>query len=160
MIDPVGQELHQNASVQKRWKNSQFNLDQAFLRSDGYRENSAMRRHYIQASERWNYQPGNELKVLAFYSDLHYRTPGGLNEGQYLQNPRQARSAAGPNPGAVDQKAGIENEAFFGGVSHEAYITPGLRHVVSIFGSKTNFENPFITNYEVRDENNYGTRTY
>lgn len=177
LVDPVGQQpdssrlkfgissgsygmVHQNASLQQRHKTSQFNLDQAFQRSDGYRENSAMRRHYLQASERWSYRPGSALKALAFYSNLHYRTPGGLNEAQYLKNPRQARQAAGPNPGAVEQQAGIENETIFGGLSHEAQITPMLRHVVSVFGSRTHFENPFITNYEVRDENNYGTRTY
>lgn len=177
LIDLVGQQLdssllkfsissgsygmvHQNLSVQKRWKDSQFNLNQAFQRSDGYRENSAMRRHYIQASERWNYNSSNELKVLALLANLNYRTPGGLNEDQYEEDPSQARPAAGPNPGAVEQKAGIENGTFFGGVSHEANITGNLRHIASVFGSHTAFENPFITNYEVRGENNYGIRTY
>lgn len=177
LIDPVGQRpdssnykfgmragsygtLHQNFSMQKRSNNSQFNLNQAFQKSDGYRENSAMRRNYIQASERWNYSPANELKVLAFYADLNYRTPGGLNEAQYLEDPSQARQPAGPNPGAVEQKAGIENETFFGGISHEAKITENLRHVASVFGSNTAFENPFITNYEERKEKNFGVRTY
>lgn len=152
--------VHQNASIGKRWKNAQFNLNQSFIRSDGYRENTAMRRHYLQMSQQWRYTPNNELKVLAFYSNHNYRTPGGLNEAQYKENPRQARPAAGPIPGAVEQKAGIKNETFFGGISHESYITPNIRHVASVFGSYTDFENPFITNYEVRDEGNYGARTY
>lgn len=178
LIDPVGIErrdssmirfgissgsyglVHQNASIGKQFKNSQFNLNQAFIRADGYRENAAMRRHYLQASQQWRYNPNNELKVLAFYSNMDYRTPGGLNEAQYEENPRQARPAAGPIPGAVEQKAGIENETIFGGISHEAYITPNIRHVASVFGSHTDFENPFITNYEIRDESNYGVRTY
>ena len=124
--------VHQNVSVQKHSKNSLFNLEQSFLRSDGYRENSAMRRHFIQASERWNYNKSNELKVLGFYANLDYRTPGGLNEEQHAENSRQARPAAGSNPGAVEQKARIENETFFGGISHESNITSSLRHVAEV----------------------------
>lgn len=152
--------LHQDASLQKRWNTSQFNLNQAFFRSDGYRENAAMRRHYIQASEKWNYRPGSELKFLGFFASHKYETPGGLTAEQYLEDPRQARPAAGPNPGAAEQKAGIENETVFGGISHKFNLTKNFRHLISLFGSHTDFENPFITNYEVRDETNYGVRTY
>ncbi|HYH55218.1 MAG TPA: TonB-dependent receptor, partial [Anseongella sp.] len=152
--------VHQSAALQQRAEKSRFSLNQAFLRSDGYRENSAQRRHYLQASHRWDYRPGKELKVLAFYADQEYATPGGLNEEQYRNDPRQARPAAGPNPGAVEQQAGIENQTFFGGISHASQIGGRLRHVVSVFGSHTDLENPFITNYEVRDEDNYGFRTY
>jgi iron complex outermembrane receptor protein len=177
LIDPVGRSrdslgvelgvsagsygmVHQNSSLQLLGEESQFNLDQAFMRSDGYRENSVMRRHYVQAMEQWNYNESNELKLFAFYSDLHYETPGGLNAEQYSEDPRQARQAAGPNPGAVEQQAGIFNQTLFGGISHEAFFGRNLRHVVSVFGSLTDFENPFITNYEFRDENNFGGRTY
>lgn len=177
LIDPVGRSfdslgvalgisagsygmLHQNASLQLLGENSRFNLDQAFIRSDGYRENSAMQRHYIQAMEQWDYNDSNVLKLFAFYADQHYETPGGLNAEQFAEDPRQARQAAGPNPGAVEQQAGIFNKTLFGGISHEAYISKNLRHKVSIFGSLTDFENPFITNYEFRDENNFGGRTY
>lgn len=152
--------VHQNASLQLLGEESQFNLNQAFVRSDGYRENSAMRRHYIQVMEQWNYNDSNELKFFAFYADQHYETPGGLNAEQYAEDPRQARQAAGPNPGAVEQQAGIFNKTLFGGISHEAFYGRNLRHVVSVFGSLTDFENPFITNYEFRDENNFGGRTY
>ncbi|MEH6679468.1 MAG: TonB-dependent receptor [Sediminicola sp.] len=152
--------FHQNASVQLLGKKSRFNLDQAYLRSDGYRENSATRRHYIQASEQWNYNKNNSVRLFAFYADQQYETPGGLNEQQYAEDPRQARQAAGPNPGAVEQQAGIFNKTLYGGVSHRAQLGSRLRHVVSVFGSLTDFENPFITNYEERDERNFGGRTY
>jgi len=152
--------LHENLSWQQKKNNTQFNLQQAFQRSDGYRQNAAMSRHYLQAAETWNYNAANQLKVFAFYSDLKYETPGGLNEQQFLANPRQARPAAGPNPGAAEQYARIENKTFFGGVSHETQLRDNLRHVIAVFGSHTDYRNPFITNYEIRDENNYGTRTY
>lgn len=152
--------IHQNTSMQFLGRESQFNLDQAFLKSDGYRDNSAMRRHYIQAMEQWNYNATNQLKLFAFYADQHYETPGGLNAEQYSEDPRQARQAAGPNPGAVEQQAGIFNKTLFGGISHESFFGSDFRHVLSVFGSLTDFENPFITNYEFRDENNFGGRTY
>lgn len=152
--------VHEHVSLLRRWNRVRLNLNQAFLRSDGYRENSGMRRHYVQVAPRWDYSSGNNLKALAFYADMDYATPGGLNEEQYRSDPRQARPPAGPNPGAVEQQAGIRSRTLFGGLSHEARFSPALRHVASVFGSHTDFENPFITNYEVRDEHNYGFRTY
>jgi iron complex outermembrane recepter protein len=152
--------FQQNAAWRHQREQSTFSVKQGFQRADGYREQSAMRRHFIQASEKWQYHPNNSLKVLAFYADLDYQTPGGLNETQYLRDPRQARPAAGPNPGAVEQQAGIRNKTFFGGISHEARLTDRWRHVVALFGSRTDFKNPFITNYEERDEHNYGLRSF
>src|SRR3546814_38400 len=152
--------FHEDIGVRRRWERSQLDFNQAFLRSDGYREHSGMRRHYLQAVHRWNYRPSSQLKVLALYADMDYETPGGLNREQYEADPRQARPVAGSSPGAVEQRAGIRNKTFYGGVSHQFQVAPRLRHTASVFSSHTDFENPFITNYEVRDEDNYGLRTY
>lgn len=139
---------------------SQFSFNQAWQRSDGYRENTAMQRHFLQAAGRWSYGPGNSLKALVFYSDLQYRTPGGLTQTQYDADPRQARPAAGPNPGAVEQQAGIYNRTFFAGINNEIYLGNKFRYVAALFGTYTDFKNPFITNYETRNEKNLGIRTY
>ncbi|CAA9265201.1 MAG: TonB-dependent receptor [uncultured Adhaeribacter sp.] len=152
--------VHENIALQKQHSQGQFNFQQGFQRSDGYRENTAMRRHYLQAAEKWQYNRKNQLRFFSFYSDLKYETPGGLTLAQFQENPRQARPAAGPNPGAAEQKARIENKTLFGGISHEAQLTARLRQVVALFGSHTNYLNPFITNYETRQEGNYGMRTY
>lgn len=152
--------FQQNAAWRHQGERSTFSVKQAFQRADGYREQSAMRRHFVQASEKWQYTPHNSLKVLAFYADLDYQTPGGLNEAQYRRDPRQARPAAGPNPGAVEQQAGIRNQTFFGGIAHEARLSERWRHVVAVFGARTDFKNPFITNFEERDEHNYGLRSF
>lgn len=141
-------------------ENYRFSINQAFQQADGYRQNSAMKRLYFQTVHRWNYTPNNEVRLLAFYSDLDYRTPGGLTEGQFMEDPSHARPAGGPNPGAVEQHAGIINKTLFGGLVHEANLSNRLKHVVSIFGTHTDFTNPFITNYEIRNENNFGFRTY
>ncbi|PRY49841.1 iron complex outermembrane receptor protein [Arcticibacter pallidicorallinus] len=152
--------LYQNASIQKKWNDVSLSVYQAYQRSDGYRENSAMNRKYIQALPQWSYSSNGSLKALLVYSDMHYETPGGLTAGQMESNPRSARPAAGPNPGAREQQAGIYNKTFLGGLMHEVTFKPSFKHVLAITGSLTDFRNPFITNYEVREERTAGLRTY
>lgn len=152
--------FHESASFHKKWNGSQLNINQGVQRSDGYRENSAMKRYYLQVAQQWQYTSSSRLKLLALYSDMNYQTPGGLNEAQFLADPRQARPAAGPNPGAVSQHAQIDNKTFFGGISNETQIMSDLKYIVSLFGTHTDFTNPFITNYEMRNENNIGLRSY
>ena len=142
--------------------NNKYNvgLDYAYQRSDGYRENTASHRHFIQTAQRFKYTEKNELRFIGLYSSMAYRTPGGLTEAQYAENPKQARPAAGPNPGATQQQAAIYNNTLLGGLIHDAFLTSHLKHVFSVFGSYTDFKNPFITNFEKRYEHNYGVRSY
>ncbi|HZH87502.1 MAG TPA: TonB-dependent receptor [Brumimicrobium sp.] len=137
-----------------------FSVDQSFTRSDGYRENSGLNKKTIQTAHQWKYSKNKELRILALFSDLQYQTPGGLTEVQMEEDPTMARPAGGPNPSASEQKAGIYNTTFFGGIAHDTRITNKLTHVLSVFGSYTDFKNPFITNYEFRKEKNAGFRTY
>ena len=153
--------FHQQlAAVLHPAEDYQFSVDQAYQRADGYRQNSAMKRMTFQTTQRWRYKANSELRLLALYSDLHYRTPGGLTAAQFADNPRLARPATATFPGAVGQQAGITNKTLVGGLVHDAQISSTLRHVASVFGSHTDFRNPFITNYEIRDEYNLGFRTY
>lgn len=153
--------FHQQASASFRPSaNYRFTVNQAYQQTDGYRENSAMRRTFFQTVQRWNYRKNSEVRLLALYSDMHYSTPGGLTEAQFAENPRSARLATAVIPGAVEQQAGIYNKTFVGGLVHDMRLSDKLRHVVSVFGSDTDFRNPFITNYEFRDEHNYGFRTH
>lgn len=152
--------FHGSIGWQQQWKNYQLQVFQGYQRADGYRQNTAMKRSYTQTTQRWEYKPGYALKLLAFYSDLSYRTPGGLTLKESEANPRAARPATATNAGPIALKAGIYNRTFQGGLVHEAQFTPRLQHVLSVFGANTHFENPFLTNYEVRDENTTGFRTY
>jgi len=153
--------FQEQLSVQRKINdNYSFSFDQSFTRSDGYRDNTALNKKTFQTAHRWKYTPKNEIRFFALYSDLGYRTPGGLTLAQMEENPRMSRPAAGPNPGAKEQQAGIYNKTFYGGIAHHARFNDKLSHTVSIFGSDTDFENPFITNYEYRKENNLGLRTY
>jgi len=137
-----------------------FGITQAYQRADGYRQHSAMKRAAFQTVQRWNYTPANELRLIALYSDLRYLTPGGLTEAQYAENPRLARPATPVAPGAREQQAGIVNKTVVGGLIHDTRISDRWRHVAAVFGSHTDFSNPFITNYERRNEANLGFRTY
>ncbi len=152
--------FRQNINIQEKLKKGTISLNEAWQRSQGYREHSGMDRKFIQVSDHFNYTEKGQLRVYFFYSDLNYETPGGLTLAQYKENPIQARPATKFVPGAVGQNASIRNRTFFGGITNDLKITNGLRHVLSIFRSQTLFENPFITNYETRDEGNAGVRTY
>lgn len=148
-------------SIQRSVSNDySFSFDQSFNRSDGYRDHSALHKKTYQTAHKWNYSQHNELRLLALYTDLHYQTPGGLTAAQSQENPRMSRPATAFTPSAEEQQAGIYNKTFFAGIAHEARINDKLIHSISLFGSDTDFENPFITNYEFRKEKNAGVRTY
>lgn len=137
-----------------------FSVDQSYTRSDGYRAHSAMEKFSFQTAHRWRYNDRSTVKAFILLTDLDYQTPGGLTEAQMIENQKMSRPQAGNNPSAIDQKAAIYNKTIFGGLVHETHFSPQWSHTLSLFGSHTNFENPFITNYEFRTENNLGIRTY
>jgi iron complex outermembrane recepter protein len=143
----------------QRIKKYQFSFYQSYQSSDGYRENSAMQRKYSSLTQKLDYKPNMQLRSFIMYSDLHYQTPGGLTLQEFQSDPRQARPKT-KFPGAVTQQAAVFNKTFFGGILHEAKLGNSLRHVLALSGIHTDFKNPFITNYEVRNENSFSLRTY
>ena len=152
--------LNENVSYDQQWKKYRLNISESFQKNDGYRENSALQRFSIKTIQQFDYRPESHVKIIALYSNLQYETPGGLTLGQFELAPQMARPATATLPGASEQKAGISNQTFFAGISNEIAILHNLKHVITLFGSHTDFENPFITNYEVRNENTFGARTY
>lgn len=152
--------FQESASIKYSAGRSRFAFNQGYQQADGYRQHSALQRHYLQAAQHIAYGKNNSLRLLALYSDLKYQTPGGLTQAQFEVNPKQARPAAGDIPGAVAQQAGIYNQTLLAGITNELLPGDRFRHVVSIFGSHTDFDNPFITNYERRQEKNLGIRTF
>ncbi|MCX2479050.1 TonB-dependent receptor [Pedobacter sp. MC2016-15] len=152
--------FRQNVVLARQWKKYQLSIVQSYQRSDGYRENSAMERKYIQVNQKWDYAKNASLSALAFYSDLDYETPGGLNAAQFAANPKAARPAAGSIRGASQQQAGISTKTIYGGITNNWQISRAFKHVISVFATHTDLENPFITNYEFRKESTFGVRTY
>jgi iron complex outermembrane receptor protein len=152
--------FHEQAMVNQKSNNYTLNLTQAYQQSDGYRDHSAMDRKYLQAFQKWDYTKKASLKALLFFSDLHYNTPGGLTEIQYLQNPLSSRPATPDTKSAIEQNAGIYSKTIYGGISNDWKINDQIKQVTSIFSTYTDFKNPFITNYEKRKELTIGLRTY
>ena len=131
--------FHQTASINQNFDNYSFNLTGGYQQSDGYRENSALKRRYIQTSQAWDYSVKGKLKALIFYSDLEYQTPGGLTAAQFAANPQAARPATPTLPGAITQKAGIYNKTFFAGLSNTYALNQHFNHVIALFYSNTDF---------------------
>lgn len=152
--------LQQSGRIERQYKSYRFSFTEGYQNSDGYRDNSALSRKYIQTTQNWDYSSKGALKLFAFYSDLSYQTPGGLTAVQVLGNPRASRPATATIPGAAEQKARIDNQTFYGGLLHKYDFNDRLQHVIALFGGVTDFENPFITNFEVRDEKSIGVRTF
>jgi iron complex outermembrane receptor protein len=152
--------VHQHASYSHQWKNAFVSLNQSFQRSDGYRDHAAMYRAFVQGTSRWRYKEDAILKGMFFYSNLNYETPGGLTLQQVEDNPRASRPATQTLPGAAEQRAGVVNQTGFAGLTHHRKWKERYGHSASIWGSYTDFQNPFITNYEHRKEGTYGLRTY
>lgn len=133
-------------------------VKQVHLQSDGYRQQSRMRRDGLNWHATWQ-KKTQVWRVLALYTDLFYQTPGGINEAQFTLNPQQARQPAGTLPGAVQQQTAIYNKTGYAGVHHQWDINKRNSIRSFVMGSLTAFKNPFITNFEERAEDNAGAGT-
>jgi len=152
--------FHQYASVQNKAGNNLLNISEAYQRADGFRQNSAMERKYVQLIDQLNYGQDNKVRAIGFYSDMNYQTPGGLTLAQFEADPSSARLGTKATPSAQDLKAAIYSKMLFGGLVNDARVSNNLRNVVTVFGTHVDFTNPSFTTYEHRDENTIGARTY
>jgi iron complex outermembrane receptor protein len=146
-------------AVQTGRNNSAISLNYNHLQSDGYRENSAVVRDNLSLTASFTVSPKRTISVLGLYSDLHYRTPGGLTAAQFQANPRAARPATPTLPGSVQQQAGIYQKVGYLGVSQEYRWNDRIQNTTVLYGSTTDFANPFISNYERRTDQGIGGRT-
>jgi iron complex outermembrane recepter protein len=86
--------------------------------SDGYRDNTAMRRDNVNWSSKIKLNERQELEAHFLYNDMYYETPGGLTLAEFNNNPKQARPAAGAFPSAQVARAAIYQKNFLAGISH------------------------------------------
>ncbi|HEX6892798.1 MAG TPA: TonB-dependent receptor, partial [Chryseolinea sp.] len=134
-------------------------IQYAHQQSDGYRQQTKMDRDAINADVNFLLTPKSSLNATVFYTDLFYETPGGLTKTQFEADPSQARPAGGPFPSAVDAKAAVRNKTVYGGLMYEYQWSDSWITKAGVYGSHTDFKNPTIRNYEIRDEKNLGGRT-
>ena len=123
------------------------------LQLDGYRDQSALLKSGLVWQTAIN-GGAHQWNTLFFYTDLSYGTPGGITAAQMQLNPRLSRQPAGSLRGALEQKAAIYNQTAFGAIRHQYRISEKLFLKDFISLSSTRFANPFITNYEKRNELN------
>ena len=134
-------------------------LSLAHQESNGYRDQTRMRRDVLNWQSRFFVSNRRTLSINLLYADLYYQTPGGLTRSQFEQNPQQARPAGGGFPSAAAQQAAILNKTFLLGFSQEYDFNEHWSNTTSLYGAFTNFENPAIRNYERRGEQHFGGRT-
>lgn len=135
-------------------------IGQSHYQSDGYREQSEVKRTSFLLKDQWKYNLNNELNFLVLYTDMDYETPGGLTLQQMQNNRRQARLATNILPSAVEQKTGIRNKTVLGGINHLWKINDHWKQFILIQSSYTDFKNPFISNFEMRKEKNFQGRMF
>ncbi|QJW90390.1 TonB-dependent receptor plug domain-containing protein [Spirosoma taeanense] len=145
--------------VQTGKNNSAITLNYNHLQSDGYRNHSALVRDNISLIGSFNVSDKRTVSVLGLYSDLHYQTPGGLTQAQFQVNPRASRLATRTLPSSAEQRAGIYQKVGYLGLSHEYRWNDRIQNTTVLYGSTTDFANPFITNYEKRTDQGMGGRT-
>ena len=154
------QMLHPYLKIQLPLKKNIVSLVAATQHSKGYRENSELNRKFTQVNNVYQYAAEAQLRILFLYSDLQYQTPGGLTLLQMQKDPTAARPPTKFTRGAKEQQAGISNKTIYAGVLNEIKIKRNIKQLTAIFGSHTDYQNPFITNYELRKEKNMGVRTW
>lgn len=135
--------------------NTQFisSLQLHRLQSDGYREQSILNRTGISWSAGLK-SAKHVIKTGVFFTQLNYQTPGGITAAQMLLNPRLSRQATPTLPSAIEQKAAIQNNTIWLGLQDNYQINQQQTIKSFISVNHTNFTNPFITNYEKRNELN------
>ncbi|RXK85455.1 TonB-dependent receptor [Filimonas effusa] len=151
--------FRQQAAYSYDDSSASFQLRQLHQQSDGFRQQSAMRKDAAQLSGKIRLNKRQQLSALAFYTDLYYQTPGGITAAQMNQDPKLARQPTASLPGAVDQHTAIFNKTAFGGLNLVSDLSDNWQNSTVVTVNHTGFQNPFITNYEQRDEWNYGGRT-
>jgi iron complex outermembrane recepter protein len=139
-------------------KNVGGSLHVTHQESDGYREQSALERSTVNSDFQFTLSPKTFGSATLMYSRLSYETPGGLTISQYKDDAQQARPAAGPNRGAVEQDASVTNNSVYGGLTLARDWSEKFSTNAVAYASFSDFQNLAIANYEQREENNHGFR--
>jgi iron complex outermembrane receptor protein len=140
-------------------RKTDLRLQYAHQQADGYREQTGMTRDALHGDLTFRINSNHTLSTTVFYTDLFYETPGGLTKAQYDLNARQARPSTPFGRGAVEQQAAVTNKTGYVGFIDEYQWNESWSTQTGIYGSLSDFKNPTIRNYEVRDERNAGART-
>ncbi|MGR3812172.1 TonB-dependent receptor family protein [Jiulongibacter sp. NS-SX5] len=151
----------QNSSITFTSANSKSNtlINYSRAATDGFRDHSAMQRNVLNLRTSFYLNDKHTIHLFSFFGDLNYQTPGGLTYEQMLENPRWARQETRFTPSSEAQKAAIDQNLITFGVSQDFKFNNRVSSELSVFGTRYDLENPFITNYEFRDQRSIGLRS-
>lgn len=130
-----------------------------YLGYDGYRRQSASKKHTISWDLAARLGKRTELSTHLLFNDLYYQTPGALTLAEYTADPRMARPAVGTTPGAIDNKAAIYQKNLLGGLTFRHQFSSRWNNTTTLYGAYTNLTNPNIRNYSQNKEPHFGGRT-
>ncbi|WP_375419369.1 TonB-dependent receptor [uncultured Hymenobacter sp.] len=116
--------------------------------SDGYRQNSALRRDVLALDAETAPAENQTLAVHALYTDLDYQLPGGLTRAQFEADPRQARPATRTSPGTVEQRAYYASQTALLGLTHEYRFTERWTSRATLYGTGTRIRTPYLVDFE------------
>lgn len=143
----------QKASWMYQQQNFASSIQLNHIQSNGYRQQSSL----LKSSIVWQtaaHVNNHVFHTMVFYTDLMYETPGGITLAQVNTSPTLARVPTGTMPGAIQQKTAVFNKTFWSALKHTYTFNTKLLSKSFLSISNTKFNNPFITNYEQRNEIN------
>ena len=151
----------QNLNIAAAAGNETFQNTVAYTHqtSDGYRQQSAMRRDIVSWDSKVSVSKKQSLAAHVLFGDLFYQTPGALTFSEYSANPKAARPAAGGFPSAIQNNAAIYQKMFWTGIEQQYHFSDHFKNSTSVYGAVTQLKNPAVRNYESRLEPNFGGRT-
>ncbi|HSC54711.1 MAG TPA: TonB-dependent receptor [Phnomibacter sp.] len=134
-------------------------ISYAHNQSDGYRNQSAMRRDNAAWTSQLKSTNKQQLTATLLYTNMEYETPGGLTLAEYNANPKAARPAAGGSPSAEAVDAAIYQQNVLAGISNKQTLHTNWTNTTSLYGAYALIKNSAIRNYENRVEPQLGGRT-
>lgn len=141
-----GSAIHQSVSYQQ-------------ATGQGYRQQSAMDRKLLQWSGRYRIGDKQELSAVLLLGKLHYETPGGLTQEEYVRDPVAARPAVNGFPSAVAAQAAIDQRMAWLGIGFKTAMGKGWRNQTGVSVAYTGLTNPAIRNYAVTTQPQTGIRS-
>jgi iron complex outermembrane recepter protein len=131
----------------------------AHNQSDGYRDQTAMRRDNFTWSSQLKISDKQQLTASLLFTDMYYQTPGALTFAEYNNNPKAARPAGGGFPSAVNARAAIYQKTVTAGFTNLYQINSSFSNYTTLYGAFAQVKNPAIRNYERRNEPGFGGRS-
>ena len=147
------------ASVGFGNKNNRSLLTYAHNESDGYRNHSRSKKDNVSYVTKFKISDKQDISTSILYNNLYYETPGGLNNTEFLKDPKQARPASGAFPSADASKAAIYQQNFTAGIGYTYNFTTSFKNKTTVYGAFNQIKNPTFRNYERRNEPGFGGRT-